>query len=482
LYYLSRLQQAGKIWNELIIELTQSFKHGQVDSADGLAAAFANRAGILADAGGLNESLEELTAAIDMFKKVARRTPTALPANTVRALMRRAGIRADLGQCSAALDDLREADALCAERVQSQQLAEANELTARIAHTKATVLFDCGKEKEALTEVTRAVDMQEQIIRNSAYLFLQDDLASSYLTRGSILSALGQEDAAIADLTKSVRITQPLVAQKARTDLGLPLAMALRNRAVIMIAQSKFRLAGDDLTAAEKLLKGLTRDGNRPDLTAELAIVWTTLAQLATEVAQQSKEGNELLAKADHLYSESIKLFEFLRKHVARAQYKQLHAAALGGRGLVRYRLNRREDASKDLEAAIQLLKELDARTSTVDVRLQLALSLANRGVILLKGGDSKGALAEVDAAISMQRQLVADGNVLAKIPLASSLQLRGTIYAKIARKEQALRDLDESITLCRSLRDRDAPSVIKGLLSRSTRYRQAVATELLQS
>jgi tetratricopeptide (TPR) repeat protein len=358
----------------------------------------------------------------------------------------------------------------------AKQLAEANELSAMVQHNKATILFDCGKEKEALAAITEAIRLLETIVRNPEYAFLIDELAGSYLTRGSILSGLGQEDSATADFTRSINLFRPLINEQKRGELGLLLAMALRSRGALLASQANYRSGTEDLEAAEKLLRGLIKEENRPNLSAEMAIVWTASGQLVAAASRQANDGKRLLAKADDIFSESIKLFVWLGIHAPRLQYKQGHAAALSSRSVVRYRLGRREDAKNDLEAAITLLRELNARTSAAEIRLQLSQCILNLGIGLAESGDAANGLSRISSGVDIQRELVKAGNGAAEVALASSLQVRGRVYAKNGNKDSALKDLDESITLCRSLMGRHTRTDLEGLLSRSTRYRRYVA------
>jgi tetratricopeptide (TPR) repeat protein len=476
LYYLGSLQPSKEIWDGLISELTAAYKHGRIGEGSSIAAAFANRAGIVADLGDLGGAVVDLTAAIDMCKKVAKEKPQPVPAALVRTLVRRGGIQADLGHFAAALDDLRDAHAICEERKATGQLAEANELSSVVRHNKATVLFDCGKENEALEEVSKAIELQEHIVRNPAYAFLSDELAGSCVTRGTILMARGREAEAITDFTRAIDIFQPLVAQQQRVDLGLLLATALRSRGSLFARQAKFKQAEEDVDAAEKLLRGLIKKGNRLDLTAEMAIVWTTSGQLVLGVARRTKDSKKLLEKAEDIYSESIKLFVSLYDRSPKVQYKQGHAAALSSRSTVRHRLGRREESRKDLEDAYALFLELDKATNSADMRLQLSECLIGLGVSVAEAGELNKGIDKVGAAIDMQRRLVKKGNATALVVLASALQIRGRLYAKTGNKENALKDLDESIAVCRSSMDRDGRTGLEGLLSRSTRYRGLVA------
>src|SRR5262249_3171780 len=114
LYHLERLNESFTIWNIIIDRLTQNYKHGSFADGVEIAAAFANRSGVLQEQGNLPGADTDAKAALDMYRwLITQNAEPSIISDAIQTLLHSASIHADTGQYAEALADYKQANELC---------------------------------------------------------------------------------------------------------------------------------------------------------------------------------------------------------------------------------------------------------------------------------------------------------------------------------------------------------------------------------
>src|SRR5689334_286904 len=106
LYYLGRLKESLAVWDSLLDETKEQYRHGNLLLGIDMAGSLSNRAGVYSDYGDQALALMDVSAAISMYRLLQQKIDSpAVWLDLAKTLNRRAGVYADLGRYESGLRD-----------------------------------------------------------------------------------------------------------------------------------------------------------------------------------------------------------------------------------------------------------------------------------------------------------------------------------------------------------------------------------------
>ncbi|MGW1756755.1 tetratricopeptide repeat protein, partial [Streptomyces mirabilis] len=300
-------------------------------------------------------------------------------------------------------------------------------------------LAGLGRREEALTAVTRAVEIREALAKQRPDAFLPD-LAMSLNNQSSHLAGLGRREEALTAVTRAVEIREALAKQ--RPDAFLPnLAASLNNQSVYLADLGRREEALTAITRAVETY--LTLAKQRPD---------AFLPDLAASLNNQSNRLADLGRREEALtaITRAVEIREALAKQRPDAFLPDL-ATSLNNQSIRLAGLGRREEALTAVTRAVETYLTL-AKQRPDAFLPDLATSLNNQSSHLAGLGRREEALTAVTRAVEI-REALAKQRPDAFLPnLATSLNNQSIRLADLGRREEALTAITRAVEIREAL------------------------------
>ncbi|MGW5058618.1 SAV_2336 N-terminal domain-related protein [Streptomyces sp. NPDC004096] len=405
-----------------------------------LAAALRNQSARLGEGelGRREESLEAITEAVDVYRRLAAARPEAYLPELAAALRNQSARLRELGRREDGLAAIEEAVTIRRELAAARPDTYLPELAAALRNQSAR-LGELGRREESLEAITEAVDVYRRLAaaRPDTYL---PDLASSLNNLSNRLAELGRREDGLAASEEAVTIRRELAA--ARPDTYLPdLASSLNNLSNRLAELGQHE---DALAASEEAITAYRRlAAARPD---------TYLPGLAMSLNNLSNRLAELGRREDGLAASEEAVT--IRRELAAARpdtYLPNLASSLNNLSNRLAELGQHEDALAASEEAITAYRRLAA--ARPDTYLpDLAMSLNNFSNRLAELGRREDGLAAIEEAVTIRRELAAARPDTYLPDLASSLNNFSNRLGGVGRHEDGLAAIEEAVTIRREL------------------------------
>ncbi len=300
-------------------------------------------------------------------------------------------------------------------------------------------LAGLGRREEALTAVTRAVDIRETLAEQRPDAFLPD-LASALSNQSNHLAGLGRREEALTAITRAVDTYQVLAEQQ--PDAFLPdLATVLNNQSIRLAGLGRREEALTAVTRAVDIRETLAEQ--RPD--AFLPNLATALNNQSNHLADLGRPEEALIA-----ITRAVDIRETLAEQRPDAFLPDL-ASALNNQSNHLAGLGRREEALTANTRAVdtyQVLAEQQPDAFLPD----LATALNNQSNRLAGLGRREEALTAITRAVDI-RETLAEQRPDAFLPdLASALNNQSIRLAGLGRREEALTAVTRAVDIRETL------------------------------
>ncbi|WP_428934867.1 ATP-binding protein [Streptomyces sp. ACT015] len=385
-------------------------------------------------------ALSEWAGALTTTLVEHHNTPTADPADLAGSLNNQSVRLAALGRREDALTAITRAVEIYQSLADQQPDAFLPDLAMSL-NNQSVRLAALGRREDALTAITRAVKIREALADQRPDAFLPD-LAMSLNNQSNHLADLGRREDALTAVTRAVEIYQSLADQQ--PDAFLPdLAMSLNNQSVRLAALGRREDALTAVTRAVEIYQSLA--DQRPD---------AFLPDLAGSLNNQAGCLAELGRREDALtaVTRAVEIYQSLAAQRPDAFLPDL-AGSLNNQSVRLAALGRREDALTAVTRAVEIYQSLAAQRPDAFLP-DLAGSLNNQSVRLAALGRREDALTAVTRAVEIYQSL-ADQRPDAFLPdLAGSLNNQAGCLAELGRREDALTAVTRAVEIYQSLAD----------------------------
>jgi len=269
------------------------------------------------------------------------------------------------------------------------------------------------KYDEAVRDFTKAVGIQTRLVEGAGQTALADELAVSCANRGNAFLVLGKPDAAIGDFAKAIEIQTMLIEKRGQTELAAELAMSHNHQGSAFLAQGKLDAAIEHYDNAITILTRLVEKEGRSELTGELS-------------RSHNNRGvvHRAQGKLDAALEDFGKAVEMATQVIEKrkgGEWRLVHEEGrVGRRAQVRLDVAM-ACAEKSIDALMRPRIVEQGRPRELPV--VLALSLKNRGHVLLVKGNPRAALRDFTKAVEIYAKLVRqDGQSDLALEFARSL------------------------------------------------------------
>lgn len=272
-----------------------------------LAMSLGNRANRLSALGSRVEALQDVGAAIDLFRQFTQVRPDVYLPKYAALLNNRATMFSELTCHEDALRDADKATTLYRLLAQARREVFLPDLAMALCN-RARAHSDLAQGEYALRDADEGVDLRRQLVQARPESFLPD-LAMSLNNRATVLRDLARKEDALRDANEAVDLHRQL-AQR-HSDAYIPkLAMSLTNRAAILGDRGDREHAERDISEAIDLRRPLAEslpEVYGPDLARSLMLRVALNAGDALGDAADAQEALEALAPQFLKHPESVK-------------------------------------------------------------------------------------------------------------------------------------------------------------------------------
>lgn len=230
---------------------------------------------------------------------------------------------------------------------------------------------------------------------------LAADVADAYLRAGNALAELGDTREAISELTQAAKMYEQLVKAKPKNqDLRYQWASVLLDRATCQAKIGQLTEAEQGIQQAEELFQTVSRASPDND------VVLQTLADARRERGSlQYRQG--AYSAALKTLQEARQQYETLRTAEPNMSLEKDLADCLVGIGHVQWQSSRPLDASKSYAAALAIREPWVARQPFPKARAELARNHASLGQAYAELGQNAAALKSFERALQIREDLV---------------------------------------------------------------------------
>ncbi|HEY4002759.1 MAG TPA: hypothetical protein VGO93_28045 [Candidatus Xenobia bacterium] len=284
---------------------------------------------------------QALTTAVQILEHAERRD---LQAELAQALEHRLRLRQELGRWQAALGDLERLQGL----VSDGPLARA-----RLAATKALLLHRLGQPedmREACQTALVAYDRALKAVQGGPPPpEVVHERARVHNNWAVALLEQGEGEAAQRELSRAIEIRTQLVKQKAPGHIHVDLAVSYYNRGVAAHVQGKREQALQDFQNAAHALEVLSGQG--VEVREKLALTLSNLGQVLSDLGR----GPEALTR----FNAAVTVFKQLSADPKAPIDTEGQAVCIYNRGVLRHREGKKDEARQDFDTASRIFSRL---------------------------------------------------------------------------------------------------------------------------
>ncbi|MGA5582062.1 tetratricopeptide repeat protein [Streptomyces thermodiastaticus] len=322
-------------------------------------------------------------------------------------------------------------------------------------------LADLGRREEALTAITRAVEIRETLAEQRPDAFLPD-LAGALNNQSVRLAGLGRREEALTAITRAVEIRETLAEQ--RPDAFLPdLAGALNNQSNRLADLGRHEEALTAITRAVEIRETLAEQ--RPD--AFLPDLAGALNNQSNRLADLGRHEEALTA-----ITRAVEIRETLAEQRPDAFLPDL-AGALNNQSNRLAGLGRREEALTAITRAVEIRETLAEQRPDAFLP-DLAGALNNQSNRLAGLGRREEALTAITRAVEI-RETLAEQRPDAFLPdLAGALNNQSVRLAGLGRHEEALTAITRAVEIRETLAEQQ-PEVFAENLEKARQLLEVV-------
>lgn len=245
-------------------------------------------------------------------------------------------------------------------------------------------------------------------------------LAGTLSARGAALLDRDRLRDALADLTRAVDLQSQLLENPQSNDAANLLAESLRCRALVYLRLDQFPLAMRDYLKALELLAQRHDTDGTPDTARQFG---RTLNDRGTAISSMSASYPDInLDEAIADFDRAIEIYVRLVEREGRSEYTAELASLLENRGVTRRAQARPNEACQDYDRAVKIFSTLLERDNRTDLAGEFAACLLNRSYALHEqfkdAGPSKldEAIRDIERAVVLYHRHDPDTDRLAQL------------------------------------------------------------------
>ena len=324
---------------------------------------------------------------------------------------------------------------------------------ARVYINRAITYDSLTRYEEALTDVSRAVEIREHLHREGG-LSDENYLATVYMIRSSAYHSLARHEEALADVSRAIEIRERLHREGRLTDEN-HLAAVYMNRANIYDSLTRYKDALADYARAIEIWERLHREGRLPDEN-HLAAVYMNRAITYRSLTRYKD------ALAD--YVRAIEIRERLYREGRLPDENDL-ATIYMNRAATFHSLTRYKDDLADYARAIEIWERLHREGRLTDEN-HLATVYMNRAITYASLTCYKDALADCARAIEIRERLHREGRLYDINDLLCCYLNKAISLGESGDSGKAVDECTKGIALCKELPVEKLSSVMAKLIN----------------
>lgn len=397
LFALGRLDQAVLDYDRAVDLRTHSVeRQGRADLADTLASVLNNRGLALAGLGRLVDAIEDYDKVVQIRTYLYEEAGAGNAAAGLAAALNHRGLAlAGRGKLTQAIQNYERAIRILTEWVEEKEARILAPTLGTVINNKARTLVGLGKFPDAIEVYATAIELREEIVDDDDRDDLEHDLAESLNDRGIAYSYGRMYDRALADYDRALEIYARMHDADGRQDLTYAYASALANRGLTLADLQRRPDAVRDYGRAIQLYRDLVTNRGQSGVARDLA---NTLNNRGLAYADMTQ-----LGPAMRDYDEAVTMLEkqveagqaAMRNHLARALTNRANALFLGAK---------LDDATSDINRAIEIRTRLLEDEDQKHVANDLAQSLLSRGYLSVRRNDIRQAVTDLERAFELAR------------------------------------------------------------------------------